>query len=78
MLLNDETRSIIVGKVLNRNRDNEKVSYFKFELNENATANVRIPTLRNETDFYMEVEESEIKGSQDPFLVQIRIAFDLI
>lgn len=56
VLLNDETRWIIVGKIMDRYTINEKVTYYKFELNENGVANVRIPTLTNETKFHLEVK----------------------
>lgn len=55
MLLNDETRSIVIGKIINRYNLNEQVSYYKFELSKNGTANIRVPTLRNETSFNLEV-----------------------
>lgn len=70
MLLNDETRSIIVGKVISQHNPDEKVTYYKFELNENGVANVRIPTLRNETKFYVNV-----RGKKD-YLTTIFLIFE--
>lgn len=58
--MNDETRWIFVGKSVRRfhpQEENEQ-TYFKFELNENGTANVRIPTLRNERNMNLEVNIS--------------------
>lgn len=57
VLLNDETKWITVGKVFNRYRDNVNVTYFKFELNANGTADIRIPTSLKATTFSLEVRE---------------------
>lgn len=55
VLVNEETKSIMVGKILNQYQLNEQVIYYKFELNANGTANIRIPTLTNETQINLEV-----------------------
>lgn len=55
VLLNEENKSIIVGKILDRYGNNERVTYYKFDLEANATAKIRIPTLNNETNFYLQV-----------------------
>ena len=56
VLLNEETKWIHVGKITNRYNANENVVYYKFELNKNSTANIRIPTLRNETRIDLQVQ----------------------
>lgn len=56
VLLNEETKWIHVGKITNRYNLNENVVYYKFELNKNSTANIRIPTLRNETRIDLQVQ----------------------
>lgn len=63
VLLNDDTRWIIIGKTFDKNSINERVSYYKFELNKNGTANVRIPTARNETNFHLEVTKQLSRNS---------------
>lgn len=55
VLLNDNTKWIIIGKILDRYNRNERVTYYKFELIANRTAKIRIPTMRNETNFNLEV-----------------------
>lgn len=56
VLLNEETKYIIVGKITNRYNPKEDVVYYKFELNKNSTADIRIPTLRNETRIDLQVQ----------------------
>ncbi|XP_031634654.1 CD109 antigen-like, partial [Contarinia nasturtii] len=56
VLLNEETKWITIGKVFDRFNSDERVTYYKFELNENANANIRIPTRSNETNFYLQVK----------------------
>lgn len=55
VLLNEETKWITIGKITNRYNSDERVTYYKFELNVNGTANLRIPTLTNETQIYLQV-----------------------
>lgn len=55
VLLNEETKWITIGKIIDRYNTNERVTYYKFEMNANGTANIRIPTMRNETNFSLEV-----------------------
>lgn len=55
VLLNEETKYITVGKIIDRYNNNERVTYYKFELNPNGTANIRIPTMTNETQIYLQV-----------------------
>lgn len=56
VLLNDETKWIYVGKITNRYNILENVTYYKFELNKNSTADIRIPTLRNESRIDLQVQ----------------------
>lgn len=55
VLLTETTRDIIVGKIIDRFTNDERVVYYKYELNANGTADIRLPTLSNETSFSLEV-----------------------
>lgn len=57
VLLNDETKYITIGKIVDRYQDNENVTYHKFELNANGTANIRIPTSLKDSTFYLKVKK---------------------
>lgn len=57
VLLNDETKWITIGKMIDRYQDNENVTYYKFELNANGTADIRIPTSLKDSTFYLQVRE---------------------
>ncbi|XP_055324613.1 thioester-containing protein 1 allele S1-like [Sitodiplosis mosellana] len=56
VLLNEETKWIQIGKIANRHRTDEDGVYYKFELNKNGTADIRVPTMRNETHFDLQVK----------------------
>lgn len=54
--MNEETKSIVIGKIWDRNTKNEREEYFKFDLNSNGSAEIRIPTSLKETEFYLTVD----------------------
>lgn len=62
VLLNDKTKWITIGKISSRYHDSENVTYYKFELNANGTADIRIPTFFKDSGFYLQVRE--IQGFQ--------------
>lgn len=57
VLLNDETKWITIGKIINRHHDSENVTYYKFELNANGTADIRIPTYLKDQSFNLQVKQ---------------------
>lgn len=60
VLLTEETNTIVVGKIIDRYNNNERVTYYKFDVGANGTADIRIPTLNNETNFYLQVSQCAI------------------
>lgn len=56
VLLNDETKWITIGKS-DGYYSNENVTYYKFELNADGTADIRIPTSVKDSAFYLEVRK---------------------
>lgn len=60
VLLNEETREIVIGKIINRFTNDEQVVYYKYEFNANGTANIRLSTLTNETGFNLEVKKETL------------------
>lgn len=58
MLLNDETRWVIISKHTNRYDPlNEIISYRAFRLNDDGVANVSISTSSRENNFNLQVKD---------------------
>lgn len=58
VMLNEDTKWITVGKILNRYTNDESAVYHKFELNSNGTAEIKMPTSAKENNFYLVVSVS--------------------
>lgn len=59
-MVNEDTKYITVGKILNRYNNDESAVYHKFELNSNGTVEIKMPTFAKENNFYLAVSVSQL------------------